>query len=66
MKTCAPFDPTMAGPGWLVILRDHGYDLDRIADPVTRRNVARALQQNGIELLRGNRRTYSTRDMQTG
>jgi hypothetical protein len=60
MKACRQFDPTMVDPRWLVFLREHRYDLARIADPNTRGYVARALRQNGIELLRGDRGTYQT------
>jgi hypothetical protein len=46
------------GLRWLTILRDHGYDLDRIAEPDKRGYVVRSLRQAGIELLRGDRGTY--------
>jgi hypothetical protein len=42
-------------PQWLKVLRDHRYDVDKIADPATRRAVLEALRRNGIEALRGSR-----------
>jgi hypothetical protein len=56
----------MIEPEWLRILRKYRYDLERIADPDVRDYISRALRQNGIEVLRGDRGTYQTRDMRTG
>ena len=61
MRLC--FDPTMPEPRWLIILREHRYDLDSIADPAMRSYVLNSLRANRIEVLRGDSGTYSTRDM---
>jgi hypothetical protein len=43
---------------WLATLREHGYDINAIADPDKRRQVVNALRVQGIELLRGDSGTY--------
>lgn len=55
MNQSRAFDIDGAAPRWLTILREHSYDVARIADPKIRQDVVKAAQRSGIELLKGSR-----------